>query len=250
MKSLEQMQLSMMKVLDQGPDYLPADLFKGTRAQWLRGMKIHANTISHARLVALEETFPKTRVGLGHDVFNQLSRRYVEYPGVTGFPLDQIGRIFADFLEDQHIDEAAADLARVEWAWLESYHAAEAAPLQLVDLAGLGEDSILEVGIRLHPSVRTVAFAAPPHGSLVAEIADIADAAGVLIARPYEQVLLSPLNAAQMTAIGHASAPITICNLFAVLGEQEDETELLPILISLIETGALTRISGPELQGN
>lgn len=250
MKSLEQMQSAMMTVLDQGPNYLPADLFKGTCANWLRGMKIHANTVSHARLVALEETFPKTRDGLGHAIFNQLSRKYVEYPGVTGFPLDQIGTIFADFLEDQQIDDAVADLARVEWAWLESYHAAEAAPLQLADLAGLGEDAILAVGIRLHPSVRTVTFAASPHGSLVAEIPDIADAAGILIARPYEQVLLSPLNAAQMAAIGHTSAPTTICNLFALLGEQEDETMLLPILISLIETGALTRISGPELQGN
>lgn len=244
MPSLEQVQLSMMTVLDHGPDHLPAELFKGSRAEWLRGMKIHANTVSHARLVALEDTFPRTRECLGHDVFNQLSRQYVEQAGVAGFALDRIGNLFPEFLEDQQIDEALPDLARVEWAWLESFHAAEAAPLQLADLAGLGENSILEVGIRLHPSVRTVGFGNPPHQSLIAEIPDIADAAGVLIARPHEQVLLSPLNAAQMTAIGHASAPTTICNLFAVMGEQVDDTELLPILISLIETGALTRISG------
>lgn len=244
MQSLEQVQSSMMTVLDHGPAHLPAELFMGSRADWLRGMKIHANTVSHARLVALEETFPKTREALGHAEFNQLSRQYVEHPGVAGFPLDQIGRIFADFLEARQIDEAVADLARIEWAWLESYHAAEAAPLQLADLAGLGEDSILEVGIRLHPSVRTVAFTNPPHQSLIAEIPDIADAAGVLIARPYEQVLLSSLSAAQMTAIGHACTPTTICNLFAALGEQEDETRLLPILISLIESGALIKISG------
>lgn len=244
MQTLEHIQLSMMAALDQGPAHLPAKLFKGSRADRLRGMKVHANTVSHARLVALEETFPKTREGLGDAAFNQLSRQYVEYPGVAGFPLDQIGQIFADFLEARQINEAVADLARVEWAWLESYHAAEGAPLQLADLAGLSEDSILEVGIRLHPSVRTVAFANPPHELLIAEIPEIVEAAGVLIARPYEQVLLSPLNAAQMTAIGHARAPTTICNLFGVLGEQADETMLLPILISLIETGALTRISG------
>ncbi len=244
MQSLEQLQLSMMTVLDHGPDYLPAELFKGSRAEWLRGMKVHANTVSHARLVALEETFPKTREWLGHDLFNQLSRQYVEYPSVAGFTLDQIGRIFADFLEVQQIDEDVLDLARVEWAWLESYHAAETAPLQLADLAGLSEDSILEVGIALHPAVRTVAFAAQPHELLKAEIPGIADAAGLLIARPHEQVLLSPLNAAQMTAIGLASVPTTICNLFAGLGEQEDDTMLLPILISLIEAGGLTRISG------
>lgn len=244
MQSLEQLQLSMMTVLDHGPDYLPAELFKGSRADWLRGMKIHANTVSHARLVALEDTFPKSRECLGHDVFNQLSRQYVEHPGVAGFPLDRIGSLFADFLEDQQIDEAVPDLARVEWAWLESYHAAEAAPLQSTDFAGLDPESILEIGIQSHPSVRTVAFGSPPHQLLVSEIPDIADAEGLLIARPFEQVLLSPLNAAQMTALGLASAPTTICNLFAEMGEQEDDTGLLPILISLIETGALIKFSG------
>ncbi len=244
MPSLEQMQSSMMTVLDHGPAHLPAELFKGSRAVWLRGMKIHANTVSHARLVALEETFPRTREALGDAEFNTLSRQYVGHPGVTGFPLDQIGRNFADFLEARQIDEAVADLARVEWAWLESYHAGEAAPLKIADLAGLGEDSILEVGIRLHPSVRTVLFTNPPHQLLIAEIPEIADAAGVLIARPYEQVLLWPLYAALVTAIGHASSPTTICNLFTVLGEQEDETRLLPILISLIEAGALIKTSG------
>ncbi len=42
-------------------DHLPDDLFAGPHERVLVGMKVHANTISHARLVALEETFPRTR---------------------------------------------------------------------------------------------------------------------------------------------------------------------------------------------
>ncbi|NCN84509.1 MAG: DUF2063 domain-containing protein [Sphingomonadales bacterium] len=244
MLSLEQLQLSMMTVLDQGPAYLPADMFKGTEADWLRGMKVHANTVSHARLVALEDTFPKTRECLGHLLFNQISRQYVEIPAVSGFSLDQIGRIFADFLELQQIDEDVLDLARVEWAWLESYHAVEAIPFGLGELADLGEEAILGVEISLHPSVRTIRFETSPHQLLTGEIPGLADAPGLLVVRPFEQVLLSPINLSQIAAIAFARAPISICNLFAKLGEQGDDAILLPTLITLIEAGALIRISG------
>ncbi|MDZ4307015.1 putative DNA-binding domain-containing protein [Allopontixanthobacter sp.] len=244
MLSLEQMQASMMEVLDHGPAYLQPDMFEGPRAIWLRGLKVHANTISHARLVALEETFPKTRECLGHAVFNELSRDYVEHPGVPGLSLDQIGHQFAQFLASRDIEKQVLDLARFEWEWLESYHAAEAAVLNLSDLAGLSDAKVLALPIALHPSVRTVRFETSPHEILAAEIPGLADAAGLLIVRPFEQVLLSSLNSAQLKAISHAGGPITIGNLLTKVGEQHDDTELLPTFISLVEAGALTRVSG------
>ena len=72
----------------------------------------------------------------------------------------------------------------------------------------------------------------------------LADAPGLLVVRPFEQVLLSPINLSQIAAIAFARAPISICNLFAKLGEQGDDAILLPTLITLIEAGALIRISG------
>src|SRR3546814_1795547 len=117
---LEQGQAAIAATLLHGPGHLPADLFAGSDAAVLRGLRVHANTISHARLVALEETFPRTRDHLGEEEFNRLSRCFVEEGGAQRWSLRDIGAGFADWLADPR----AADLARVEWAWLESYHAA------------------------------------------------------------------------------------------------------------------------------
>src|SRR3546814_7611993 len=50
-------------------------------------------------------------------------------------------------------------MARVEWAWLESYHAADASALALADLAGLDEAELLGLAIRRHPATNVVVLA-------------------------------------------------------------------------------------------
>ena len=46
------------------------------------------------------------------------------------------------------------DLARLEFAWLEAYHAAEAQPLPLAAIAALTAEQLVAARLRLHPSVR------------------------------------------------------------------------------------------------
>ena len=107
-------QAAVAATLLHGPQHLPTGLFAGTEAAVLRGLRVHANTISHARLVALEETFPRLREHLGAADFNRLSRAFVEAGGAERRALGDIGAGFADWLGDP----LAADIARAEWAWL------------------------------------------------------------------------------------------------------------------------------------
>ena len=97
---LERAQSAIAATLLQGPAHLPTDLFAGSDAAVLRGLRVHANTISHARLVALEESFPRTRDYLGEEKFNRLSRRFVEEGGAQRRSLNDIGAGFADWLAD------------------------------------------------------------------------------------------------------------------------------------------------------
>ena len=91
---LERVQTAFMAALDHGPTYLPFELFGHSPERTLLGIKVHANTVSHARLVALEDTFPRTRVLLGGERFHMLSRSYLERPGVTALGLNMLGRDF------------------------------------------------------------------------------------------------------------------------------------------------------------
>src|SRR3546814_8537482 len=113
---LEQGQAAIAATLLHGPGHLPADLFAGSDAAVLRGLRVHANTISHARLVALEETFPRTRDYLGEEEFNRLSRCFVEEEGEQRRSLSDIGAGFADGLADPR----AAERERGGGAWAES----------------------------------------------------------------------------------------------------------------------------------
>ena len=247
MSWLDHGQAAMMQALDHGPAYLPADLFAGSPARVLAGMKVHANTISHARLVALEDTFPRTRELIGHDRFNEHSRLYLEQPGVTARPLAEIGKGFDLFLLERGEERGLAGLARFELQWLASYHAADAAPLLLADLAGIAPDDLMELGVVRHPA----AFAGP-FGDLAsevigAEVAGIDGAHAILIARPFADVLISPATRAMVAMLDVARNSLSIGNLLAKMSEHDGDSDEAPekamqALVSLLDAGALSQV--------
>lgn len=230
---LESEQAAIAATLLRGPDRLPAGLFAGDEAAVLRGLRVHANTISHARLVALEETFPRTRDCLGGAAFNRLSRAFVEGGGAEGLALADIGRDFAGWLDDP----LAADVARVEWAWLESYNAVEAAPLRLADLAGQDEAALLELTVRLHPAVQVVTLASD--AAPLIDPAFAADNAALLVVRPDAEVRLFALHAADEAALNLAKEFSTLGNLIARLAE--DHPDGGAAIAALIDAGAFER---------
>ena len=231
---LEGQQAALAATLLRGPGHLPPGLFKGNDAAVLRGLCVHANTISHARLVALEETFPRTRDYLGEEKFNRLSRRFVEEGGAQRRSLNDIGAGFADWLADPR----AADLARVEWAWLESYHAADARALALADLAGLDEADLLGLTVRRHPATRIIALvsdAAP-----LVDPAFSADTQALLVTRPDSDVQLFAIEPAAAAALGMADDIAPLGNLIAHLAEQHPDGGTA--IAGLIEAGAFERM--------
>lgn len=231
---LEQAQAAIAAALLHGPAHLPTDLFAGSDVTVLRGLRIHANTISHARLVALEEAFPRTRAYLGESEFNRLSRGFVEEGGAQRCSLNDIGAGFAGWLADPR----AADLARVEWAWLETYHAADARVLTLADLIGLDETGLLDLPVRRHPAVRIVVLT-----SDVAPLVDpafAADTRALLVTRPDADVRLFAIEPGAATALGMAEEIAPVGNLIAHLAEQHPDGGAA--IAALIEAGAFERV--------
>lgn len=210
---LEGDQAAVAATLLHGPRHLPANLFAGSEAAVLRGLRVHANTISHARLVALEETFPRLREHLGEGAFNRLSRAFIEAGGAERRALADIGAGFADWLDDP----LAADIARVEWAWLESYHAADAAALRLADLAGGDEAALLMTPVRGHPAARIVPLAADAAPHLDPAFAP--GTAAILITRPDAEVRLFAAHPADAMVLEAAADISSLGNLIALLDE-------------------------------
>lgn len=227
-------QTAIAATLLHGPDYLPAGLFAGSESDVLRGLRVHANTISHARLVALEDTFPHTRAYLGEAGFNRLSRAFLDAGGACHRPLADIGKGFADTLADP----VAADLARIEAAWLEAYHAADACALDLSELVGLDEAALLALRVRRHPAARGLTLATP--AAPLVDPAFASDVRALLVVRPAAEVRLLGIHAAAIAVLAMAGEISPLGNLIATLDETHPEGGAA--IAALIAAGAFERV--------
>ena len=238
---LEALQRSMMDAIDGGPDLVPKGVFAGGRSAAMRGFAVHANTISHARLVALEDTFPRTRKLLGEEAFNRLSRAFVETAPGKSASLASIGRHFPEFLRQERAGELPVALAGFEWAWLESYYAAEARALHLSDLAEIDEGELLSIRLARHPAARMVGADVAP--ALAEEGIDFADEPMILLTRPEAGVFVVPANRTMAFLFGMLGEPCNVAALAVAAADMEGgEQGMLPALVALIEAGALIRL--------
>ena len=239
MPSLSDAQRNFIATLNEGPNALDPALFAGAPERILLGLKAHANTISHARLVALEESFPLTRAEIGEARFNALCRDFVETAEAKASDIALIGQHFPAFLEHVRTEMALCDLSAIEWAWLESYHAADCAALHLTRISTLSETDLLALQIKLHPAARIHRLRA----ALAAPLAHLGEAgpapSAILVARPDAEVRLLAIDLSTAHIAEKCLHPTTIGNLLALASEQGEETDPIGPVLTLIGAGAL-----------
>lgn len=232
--SMRDAQAAIAATLLHGPDHLPAGLFAGGEGDVLRGLRVHANTISHARLVALEDTFPHTRAYLGEAGFNLVSRAFLDAGGARHRSPADIGKGFAGVLADP----VAADLARIEAAWLDAYHAADVHALDLSDLVGLDEAALLALRVRRHPAARGLTLATP--AAPLIDPAFASDVRALLVVRPAAEVRLLAIDAAAIAVLAMAGEISPLGNLIAALDETHPDGGAA--IAALIAAGAFERV--------
>ncbi len=239
LSNLSEQQDNFIDTINDGPDLLDPRLFSGPIDRIMLGLKAHANTISHARLVALEETFPRTRHALGEDTFNALSRDYCDTAEARACDNNNIGANFADYISGILADASTGDLARIEWTWLASYHAIEAEPLTLLELSTIPESALLSVSVDRHPAAMIVMLNAPLSAELD-EVQSNHSVTALLITRPKNEVQLVPLSALDAAIFAFTQNSTNIGNLLSQTIEQDSDEALGPIL-KLIGAGALMK---------
>lgn len=236
---LQKDQQNFIDTINQGPNALDPNLFSGPIDRIMLGLKAHANTISHARLIALEETFPMTRESIGDDIFNQLSRDFIEISDTKSRDNGQLGEHFSAFMTQHDMDPTHADLAAIEWYWLESYNAQDAQSLTLEGLSAFDEETLLSQNVTWHPSLRLVTLQADIPQALAQLRGVIDNPHSVMILRPDVQVNLLPIDAVTDQIVHEAKNIVPLGNLLALASEIGDETNPLQPLLTLIGAGAL-----------
>ena len=93
---------------------------------------VYRNNVTVSLIDALADVFPATQRITGVDFFRAMARFHVRATPPTSPLLFEYGRDFPDFIERYEYAQPMpwlADVARIERAWLDAYHAADAEPL-------------------------------------------------------------------------------------------------------------------------
>lgn len=129
-----------------------------------RRLAIYRNNTFLGLAEALREGFPVVHRLVGTEFFDALARRFVaDCPPCSGCLLDY-GAEFAGCIEAFAPARSLPylpDVARLEWAWHEAFHAADAGVFGLADLAALSPEQQAGLHLHLHPSARLLASAWP-----------------------------------------------------------------------------------------
>ncbi|WP_139559114.1 HvfC/BufC N-terminal domain-containing protein [Methylotetracoccus oryzae] len=196
---------------------------------------------------ALRDGFPVVHRLVGTEFFDALARSFVaEHPPRSGCLLDY----GAEFPASIAGSELAAslpylpDVARLEWAWHEAFHAAEAPAFGVAELAAVPPERHTQLSLRLRPSVRLLASPWPvlrifhvnqPEYSGDPSIdLDRETGCRVLVLREGAEVLLHPLSAGEFACLERLSREGSLETAFEAAIRAEPGFDLPASLVRLM----------------
>jgi len=120
-----------------------------------RRFGVYRNNVTVSLVNALSEIFPTVQNLVGEDFFRAMARIYVQDNPPASRLLFEYGATFPAFLE--RFEPAGElpflpDVARLERLWLDSFHAADAAPLDGTVLQRVAPEQIARLTFLAHPA--------------------------------------------------------------------------------------------------
>jgi hypothetical protein len=120
---------------------------------------VYRNNVTFSLIEALASIYPAVQRITGAEFFRAMARFHVRANPPRSPLLFEYGRDFPDFIERHEYAQSLpwlADVARIERAWLDCYHAADAEPLSAAALASVPVERLAKLVFLPHPAVRIV----------------------------------------------------------------------------------------------
>jgi hypothetical protein len=218
----------------------------------IRPYNVYRNNVTVSLIDALAAVFPGTQRLAGVGFFRAMARFYVRSAPPTSPLLFEYGGDFPDFIETYEYARSApwlADVARVERAWLDSYHAADLGTLTPEALAAFPSDGLADAVFVPHPATRIVnsGFAAVsiflasriegPVGSIDATTPEDA-----LITRPGLDVVVRRLPPGGAMFLKRLVSGETLSAAAEAAFEASASFDLSANIAGIVEAGAFTAI--------
>jgi hypothetical protein len=120
---------------------------------------VYRNNVTVSLIAALAAIFPATQRITGVEFFRAMARFHVRATPPTSPLLFEYGRDFPLFVESYEYARSMpwlADVARIERAWLDAYHAADAEALKPRALAAIPPERLSGAAFVPHPAAKIV----------------------------------------------------------------------------------------------
>jgi hypothetical protein len=224
-------------------------------------LEVYANAYFYRILDALKEDYGELAAALGHAGFHDLVTAYLLAHPPSHPSLRWAGARLARFLAEERAAEPfrrrwpfAPDLARLEWALVDAFDAADAEILDRDALAALPPSAWADLRLAFHPSVRLLRLSYPVHrmrkgsaaeGAVTPPAAHAPEPTAILVWRSGERAqsrALEPLEADLLEAALGGARFGELCERAAeALGDAEGPLRVAGILDGWVEGRLLAR---------
>ena len=160
---LRDLQIAIASSLIEQNDHADREV-KGGALSPARRLAIYRHNILSNLAGALKDVFPVVTRVVGDAFFQHAAEQFIVATPSRSGDLNRFGREWPAFLGDYpHAREIPylSDVARLEWAWHECFHAAAAQPFDVSRLAAVPADAHGSLRFTLHPALRLLASPYP-----------------------------------------------------------------------------------------
>lgn len=211
---------------------------------------VYRNNVVVGLIEILRAAYPAVRRLVGDDFFDAMAGVHVRSDPPQSPILLAYGGRFPAFIETFRPASSLAylaDVARIEWAWVEAYHAQDACALTASSFSGVPIDEYPSLRLQLHPSVRVVRSATPAltiwnmnvRDGDPGEVEFDGEGETALVARPDAVVEVRSLPPGAADFIDALDAGHTVEESAELAGECDARFDLSANIAGLIEAGAL-----------
>jgi len=127
-----------------------------------RRFSVYRNNVAVGLIGAIEARYPVSRRIEGEETFRAMARAFVRAHKPRSPVMIAYGEEFPEFIAGwDGAERPLADVARLENAWVEAYHAEDSTAATLGELAALMPDCLAGARIAFHPAARLLRFSTP-----------------------------------------------------------------------------------------
>jgi len=213
---------------------------------------VYRNNVTVSLTDALAAIYPAVQRITGVEFFRAMARFHVHASPPTSPLLFEYGREFPAFIEAYEYAQDMpwlADVARIERAWLDAYHAMDARPLASDALAAVPPDRLGELVFTPHPATRILRSLYPAVAIFVINRSEgpvtplhSSDAEDALITRPGMEVTVRHLPPGGAVFLTSLIAGEPLAAAAAAAFEQAPSFDLAASIAGMVEAGVFSAI--------